>query len=181
VEVGDRIALDLGAAAELDRHPQRVAHHGAPQAAQDSVAEARVVHDDAFVAPGVMVESRRGLLYLRCFRSDNLPESPSPATLEAALADQSAATYRSPMAATLSLEIPRDVLESARMSLADAKLELAITLFAGNRLSLGKAAELAGLPIAEFQMHLGTRHLGPHYDAADAREDRGSLAAIRSA
>lgn len=85
------------------------------------------------------------------------------------------------MSATLSLEIPREVLESARMTVADAKLELAITLFAGNRLSLGKAAELAGLPVGEFQMHLGTRHLGPHYDTADALEDRESLAALRGA
>ena len=85
------------------------------------------------------------------------------------------------MSATLSLEIPREVLESARMTVADAKLELAITLFAGNRLSLGKAAELAGLPVGEFQMHLGTRHLGPHYDTADALEDRQTLAALRGA
>lgn len=80
------------------------------------------------------------------------------------------------------MEIPREVLESARMTVADAKLELAITtLFAGNRLSLGKAAELAGLPVGEFQMHLGTRHLGPHYDTADALEDRQTLAALRGA
>ena len=85
------------------------------------------------------------------------------------------------MTATLSLEIPRDVLESARMTVADAKLELAIALFAANRLSLGKAAELAGLPVAEFQMHLGTRHLGPHYSVDDAREDRETLAALRKA
>ena len=85
------------------------------------------------------------------------------------------------MSATLSLEIPRDVLESARMTLADAKVELAIALFAANRLSLGKAAELAGLPVAEFQMHLGTRHLGPHYDLDEAREDRETLAGLRRA
>lgn len=85
------------------------------------------------------------------------------------------------MNATLSLEIPRDVLESARMTVAEAKLELAIALFAANRLSLGKAAELAGQPVAEFQMHLGTRHLGPHYSTDDAREDRETLAALRNA
>ncbi len=85
------------------------------------------------------------------------------------------------MTATLSLEIPREVLESARMTVGEAKLELAIALFAANRLSLGKAAELAGFPVAEFQMHLGTRHLGPHYDADDAREDRETLAALRNA
>jgi predicted HTH domain antitoxin len=85
------------------------------------------------------------------------------------------------MDATLSFEIPRDVLESARMTVADAKLELAIALFAVNRLSMGKAAELAGLPIGEFQLHLGARHLGPHYGIDDAREDRETLAALRKA
>jgi len=60
-------------------------------------------------------------------------------------------------------------------------LELAIALFAANRLSLGKAAELAELPVAEFQMHLGTRHLGPHYGVDDAREDQETLAALRKA
>ena len=85
------------------------------------------------------------------------------------------------MSATLNMEIPADVLESARMTVDDAKVELAIALFASGRLSLGKAAELAGVPVAEFQMHLGTRHIGPHYDAADAREDRETLSALRGA
>ena len=85
------------------------------------------------------------------------------------------------MTATLTMEIPRDVLESARMNVSEAKLELAIALFAAGRLSMGKAAELAALPVAEFQLHLGTRHLGPHYDAADAREDVEMLTALRGA
>ena len=85
------------------------------------------------------------------------------------------------MQATLNMEIPADVLESARMTVGDAKLELAIALFVAARLSLGKAAELAAMPAAEFQMHLGTRHIGPHYDAADAREDRETLATLRGA
>jgi len=67
------------------------------------------------------------------------------------------------------------------MTIAEAKLELAIALFAAHRLSLGKAAELAGLPASQFQMHLGVRHLGPHYDTADAREDRETLVALRGA
>lgn len=83
------------------------------------------------------------------------------------------------MTATLSLEIPRDALESARMTAAEAKLELAIALFASQRLSLGKAAELAGLPVAEFHLHLGARQLGPHYTADDARADSKTLAALR--
>lgn len=85
------------------------------------------------------------------------------------------------MAATVSLEISNDILESARLTVAEAKLELALALFAAHRLSLGKAAELADLPVARFQMHLGTRHLGPHYDVADARDDQTTMVALRGA
>ena len=84
------------------------------------------------------------------------------------------------MGATLTLEIPGDVLESARMTMADVKLELAISLLAAERLSMGKAAELAGLPVSEFQMHLGVRHIGAHCDVADAHEDRVTLADLRT-
>jgi predicted HTH domain antitoxin len=82
------------------------------------------------------------------------------------------------MSAILNMEIPADVLDSARMTMEDAKLELAIALFAAGRLSMGKAAELAAVPVAQFQMHLGARQIGPHYDAADARADRETLAAL---
>ena len=80
---------------------------------------------------------------------------------------------------TLSFEIPSDILESARMTLNDARVELAIALFATGKLAMGKAAELARLPVGEFQMFLGARHIGPHYDAADAAEDAQTLAALR--
>ena len=83
------------------------------------------------------------------------------------------------MPGTLSLDIPADVLESARMTVGDAKLELAIALFTRGRLSMGKAAELAGLPASEFQVHLGSRGLGAHYSVSDALEDRKALAATR--
>ena len=87
--------------------------------------------------------------------------------------------YSTLMAGHVTLEIPADVLESTRMTKADLKLELAISLFAAQRLSMGKAAELVGLLVSEFQRHLGSRHLGPHYDAADAQQDREALAAMR--
>ena len=106
--------------------------------------------------------------------------APSPCAF-GRLAWHGGVRYPRGMPATLNMEIPADVLESARMTVSEAKLELAIALFAAGRLSLGKAAELAGMPVAELQMHLGTRHLGPHYDAADAREDRETLAALRGA
>ena len=83
------------------------------------------------------------------------------------------------MPATLTFDIPSDVLESARMTLCDVKLELAIALFSRGRLSMGKAAELAGLSAGHFQLHLGARNLGAHYDVEDALEDKAILAASR--
>ncbi|MFA6176446.1 MAG: UPF0175 family protein [Phycisphaerae bacterium] len=83
------------------------------------------------------------------------------------------------MPATLTFDIPSDVLESARMTVRDAKLELAIALFSRGRLSMGKAAELAGIPAGQFQSHLGTQNLGAHYNVADALEDKAILAASR--
>ncbi|HEX4084460.1 MAG TPA: UPF0175 family protein [Chthoniobacteraceae bacterium] len=59
------------------------------------------------------------------------------------------------MLATMSMEIPVDVLESARMTVGDAKLELAIALFSQGRLSMGKAAELAEMSVDRFQLQLG--------------------------
>ena len=47
------------------------------------------------------------------------------------------------MAVSCTLELPAGLLEAARMTVDDAKLELALALFARGKLSLGKAAELA--------------------------------------
>jgi predicted HTH domain antitoxin len=77
------------------------------------------------------------------------------------------------------MELPVDVLESAQLTLEEARLELAIALFANGRLSQGKAAELAGLPVGEFQVHLGRRRIGPHYGEAEAREDADTLSRLR--
>ncbi len=82
------------------------------------------------------------------------------------------------MNSTLSLDIPADALASARMTLEDIRLELAILLFRLDRLSLGKAAEFALLPVGMFQTHLASRKVGPHYDVADALEDAAALAAL---
>ena len=76
-------------------------------------------------------------------------------------------------------EISSDVLESARITVEGAKLELAIALFSLGRLSMGKASELAGLPSSQFQSHLGARNLSSHYELEDALEDKAILAASR--
>ena len=45
--------------------------------------------------------------------------------------------------AIATLEIPQDILDSARVSLGDLKTELAVFLYSQGRLSVGKARELA--------------------------------------
>ncbi len=82
------------------------------------------------------------------------------------------------MNAAFTLNIPDEVLASARMTLDDIRLELAIALFRLDRLSMGKSAEFAGLSVGAFQSLLASRKIGPHYDAADALEDAEALAAL---
>jgi len=79
------------------------------------------------------------------------------------------------MGAVSVLEIPRDVLDSARLSLDDVKLELAVSLYAQHRLSIGKARELAGLSLWEFRQWLAARRVPAHYDEIDLAEDVTTL------
>jgi predicted HTH domain antitoxin len=83
------------------------------------------------------------------------------------------------MNAQVTLNLPADLLQSARMSLEELRLELAISLFSLERLSMGRAAELAGLHVGDFQGCLGARRIGPHYDETDARKDAATLAKLR--
>jgi predicted HTH domain antitoxin len=85
------------------------------------------------------------------------------------------------MAASCTLELPAGLLEAARITADDAKLELALALFARAKLSLGKAAELAGLSVADFQLQMGLRKLPPHYGVDDAADDAAVFASFRSA
>ena len=83
------------------------------------------------------------------------------------------------MPSTVTIEIQADTLEAAGLTVQEAKLELAVALFARGRLSMGKAAELAEMPVGGFQMQLGARQIGPHYSVEDALEDSAAVAAFR--
>jgi len=69
------------------------------------------------------------------------------------------------------LEVPQDILDSARMTVAELKVEIAIYLYAQGRLSIGKARELAGMTLWEFRQWLASRRIAPHYDEGDLNED----------
>lgn len=79
------------------------------------------------------------------------------------------------MKSTLSIEVPRELLHAARMTVDELKRELAVSLFQQGRLSFGKARELTGLTVATFQQLLGSRGICVHYDVDEYRADIATL------
>lgn len=73
------------------------------------------------------------------------------------------------------LEIPQEILDSARLTVSDLKTEIAVTLYAQGRLSVGKARELAEMSLWEFRQLLAFRHISPHYDVSDLDDDMATL------
>ena len=73
------------------------------------------------------------------------------------------------------LEVPQDILDSARLTVSELKVEIAVYLYAQGRLSIGKARELAGMSLWEFRQVLASRRIPPHYDEADLHEDVATL------
>jgi predicted HTH domain antitoxin len=63
-----------------------------------------------------------------------------------------------------------------RITAADAKLHLAIGLFAGDEVMLGQAAAIAGTSQPVFLRELGKRRISVHYDVDELDED---LATVR--
>ena len=79
------------------------------------------------------------------------------------------------MSATVSIEIPREVVHIARMSPDELRQELATYLFLQGKLSFGKAREVAGMTAWAFQQVLGARGIPVHYDVEDYEQDLVAL------
>ncbi len=73
------------------------------------------------------------------------------------------------------LEVSQEILDSARLTVAELKVELAVHLYAQRRLSVGKARELADMSLWEFRQLLASRRISPHYDETDLQEDINTL------
>jgi predicted HTH domain antitoxin len=73
------------------------------------------------------------------------------------------------------LEVPQDILDSARLTMSELQIEMAVYLYSQRRLSIGKARELAGLSLWEFRQLLASRHISPHYDETDLDQDVATL------
>lgn len=84
------------------------------------------------------------------------------------------------MEPVVTIELPRHLVDAARITPDELKIELAIHLYAIRRLSIGHAREMAGLSLWEFRQLLASRKISPHYDVADLDEDMQTWAKLDS-
>jgi hypothetical protein len=68
-----------------------------------------------------------------------------------------------------SIEIPPEVIHTTRMSPQDMKRELALALFQQEKISFGKAREMAGMTVWAFQQLLGSLCFLPLLPITDRR------------
>ncbi len=80
------------------------------------------------------------------------------------------------MSKVVTIELPADVLEVAQISKDEVRLESAVAFYKAKRLSLGRAAELAGLALPSFMDALADRRVGLHYGPQEVSEEARALA-----
>ena len=71
----------------------------------------------------------------------------------------------------MTIELPDQEVAGLRLTPALIRLELAVGLYAGRQISLGRAARIAGLPYASFMHEIGHRGLCVNYSVEDAEHD----------
>lgn len=65
----------------------------------------------------------------------------------------------------MTIELPPDL--EARIQAENVRLDLALGMYASDRVTLGRAAEIAGMTQLDFQRELGRRQIPLHYDRDD--------------
>lgn len=77
----------------------------------------------------------------------------------------------------MSLVISDEFLQTAHLSEADLRLEIAILLFQQEKITLSTASRFADMHLPKFQRILGSRKIPIHYDVEDFRQDIRTLEA----
>lgn len=75
----------------------------------------------------------------------------------------------------LMIEIPQDILTSARLTMEELKQEMAVFLYQQGRLSVGKAHELADMSLWQFRQLLASRLIPIHLDEQDVLDEYHTL------
>lgn len=79
----------------------------------------------------------------------------------------------------MTIEISDSIAKTANISSQDILLRVAILLFAEEKVTLGQAAEIAGLPQFLFQKELGKRKIPIHYGIEEYKRDLETIAKMR--
>ena len=75
----------------------------------------------------------------------------------------------------MSLTITDEVLYASRMTEAELQREVAVLLFQQEKITLARAASLAGMDQIRFQHLLASREIPIHYDVEDFESDIRTL------
>lgn len=77
------------------------------------------------------------------------------------------------------IEIQDEALRGLKLTESQALLDLAVGLYTEQRVTVGRAAEIARLTQLDFQKELGRRNISIHYDVEDLQADLSTLAQLR--
>jgi predicted HTH domain antitoxin len=75
----------------------------------------------------------------------------------------------------MAVVIPDETVRATKLTDDELRREIAVMLFAQEKLTLGQAARLAGMPQSGFQKVLGERRIPVHYDLEDLQQDVAGL------
>ena len=75
----------------------------------------------------------------------------------------------------MSLTIPDEVLQAARISESELRREIAVMLFERDKLTLAQASRLADMDRLQFQHLLASRGIPIHYGIEDFEQDLATL------
>ena len=79
------------------------------------------------------------------------------------------------MVIIISLIISDEIVKASGLSEKELILKLIILLFKKKNISIGKASQLAQMPLLHFQNELGKRNITIHYDESDLEIDLQNL------
>ncbi len=71
----------------------------------------------------------------------------------------------------MQIALPDELIQGLNLTPENARFDLAIGLYAERRVTLGRAAEMAGMLQAAFLLKLGELRIPMHYDLPELEED----------
>lgn len=71
----------------------------------------------------------------------------------------------------MQIALPDELIQGLDLTPETARIDLAIGLYAERRITLGRAAKMAGMAQADFLRKLGELRIPMHYDLLELEED----------